>query len=150
MISYKMAKKRQILSPWRRKMKFLVGFHQAILWPSTTPFLSYTVRIMATSLKGASSGDDSSLSLSMLLIVDVVITKIGSTISMAVAGLFFGLCYKWDALVVSFSRSNFQCNFWKVLEEGSKKTTPSQILLLCTTTKAWTQCLNFSYWCADG
>lgn len=69
----------------------------------TKPLLSKTAEMTAASLKGTASDEDASPSLSSPSVLDDVLTKIGSTTSMVVAGTFFiVLCYKRDAIMVSF------------------------------------------------
>ena len=69
-----------------------------------------------SSLKANPSNDDASSSPSIL---DVLVTKIGSTTSMVVAGTFFVvLCYKRDALMVSFFLGSISnAIFGKVLKK---------------------------------
>ena len=80
-----------------------------------------------SSLKGNAGDEDSPDSPSIL---DVLITKIGSTTSMVVAGTFFVvLCYKRDALMVSFFLGSISnAIFGKVLKKILKIERPDVAL----------------------
>jgi membrane-associated phospholipid phosphatase len=112
---------------------------ELLLRSPATPLLSEKVAMSATSLKGTgtTSEDDhaTSLSLSSSSVSDVLISKIGSTTSTVVAGTFFiVLCYKRDALMVSFFLGAI-CNaiFGKVLKKFLKIERPEIAVAVAVT-----------------
>ena len=119
-------------SPLSSSIKLLSSFlpHRdlQVLRPPATASMS-----TRTSLKESTSDDNasslSSSSSSSSSILTVIITKIGSTTSTVVAGTFFvALCYKRDALMVSFFLGAI-CNavFGKVLKKILKIERPVDV-----------------------
>lgn len=92
---------------------------ELLLRSPVTLWLPEKAAMSATSLKATTSEDNDPSPLSSSSASDVVITKIGSTTSTVVAGTFFiFLCYKRDALMVSFFLGAI-CNaiFGKILKK---------------------------------